>query len=33
MKNEVKIHEVSSATLKGRQEFLKISGLVVAGQD
>jgi len=30
MKNEVKIHEVSSATLKGRREFLKISGLVVA---
>jgi hypothetical protein len=26
----VKIHEVSSATLKGRQEFLKISGLVIA---
>jgi hypothetical protein len=25
--NEVKIHEVSSATLKGRREFLKISGL------
>jgi hypothetical protein len=30
MKNEVKIHEVSSATLKGRREFLKISGLVAA---
>ncbi|OAB29107.1 Ferritin-like domain-containing protein [Flavobacterium fryxellicola] len=30
MKNEVKIHEVSSSTLKGRREFLKISGLVVA---
>jgi hypothetical protein len=29
MKNEVKIHEVSSAILKGRREFLKISGLVV----
>ncbi len=31
MKNEVKIHEVSSAGLKGRREFLKISGLAVAG--
>jgi rubrerythrin len=30
MKNEVKIHEVSSSTLKGRREFLKISGLVAA---
>ncbi|MBG6109680.1 rubrerythrin [Flavobacterium sp. CG_23.5] len=30
MKNEVKIHEVSSSPLKGRREFLKISGLVVA---
>ena len=30
MKNEVKIHEVSSSTLKGRREFLKISGLAVA---
>jgi len=30
MKNEVKIHEVSSSPLKGRREFLKFSGLVVA---
>lgn len=30
MKNDVKIHEVSSSPLKGRREFLKISGLVVA---
>ena len=30
MKNEVKIHEVSSSSLKGRREFLKISGLVAA---
>jgi hypothetical protein len=30
MKNEVKIHEVSSAILKGRREFIKISGLVIA---
>ena len=30
MKNEVKIHEVDTSTLKGRREFLKISGLVVA---
>ncbi len=31
MKNEVKIHEVSTASLKGRREFLKISGLAAAG--
>ena len=31
MKNEVKVHEVSPASLKGRREFLKISGLAVAG--
>ena len=31
MKNEVKIHEVSPATLKGRRHFLKLSGLAVAG--
>ncbi len=30
MKNEVKIQEVGSAALKGRREFLKISGLVAA---
>jgi hypothetical protein len=30
MTNEVKIHEVSSATLTGRREFIKISGLVIA---
>ena len=31
MKNEVKIHEVSPSNLRGRREFLKISGLAVAG--
>lgn len=31
MKNEVKIHEVSSSSLKGRREFLKLSGMAVAG--
>lgn len=31
MKNEVKIHEVSSSPLKGRREFLKLSGMAVAG--
>ena len=31
MKNEVKIHEVNPLNLKGRREFLKISGLAVAG--
>ena len=30
MKNEVKIHEVGASALKGRREFLKISGLVAA---
>ncbi|RZJ30718.1 MAG: ferritin-like domain-containing protein [Flavobacterium sp.] len=31
MKNDVKVHEVSSAVLKGRREFLKISGITLAG--
>ena len=31
MKNEVKIHEVSPSDLRGRREFLKLSGLAVAG--
>lgn len=31
MKNEVKIHEVSSSPLKGRREFLKLSGMAAAG--
>lgn len=31
MKNEIKIHEVTSSPLKGRREFLKVSGLVAAG--
>jgi hypothetical protein len=31
MKNEVTIHEVNPSNLKGRREFLKISGLAVAG--
>ncbi|WP_016988506.1 ferritin-like domain-containing protein [Flavobacterium sp. ACAM 123] len=31
MKNEVKIHEVSSSPVKGRREFLKLSGMAVAG--
>jgi hypothetical protein len=31
MKNEVTVHEVGSGGLKGRREFLKISGLAVAG--
>ncbi len=31
MKNEVKIHEVSASNLRGRREFLKLSGLAVAG--
>lgn len=31
MKNEVKIHEVSSGGLRGRREFLKLSGMAVAG--
>jgi hypothetical protein len=30
MKNEVKIHEVSSSP-QGRREFLKLSGMAVAG--
>jgi hypothetical protein len=31
MKNEVKVHEVTPAALKGRRDFLKISGLTIAG--
>jgi len=31
MKNEVKVHEVNPLVLKGRRDFLKISGLAVAG--
>jgi len=30
MKNQVRVHEVDSAVLKGRRDFLKISGLTVA---
>ena len=31
MKNEVKVHEVNSSGYKNRRDFLKISGLAVAG--
>jgi hypothetical protein len=31
MKNQVKVHEVNSAVLNGRRDFLKISGVAFAG--
>ena len=31
MKNQVTVHEVNPAVLKGRRDFLKISGLAIAG--